>query len=65
MQASRTSRGGNAGAGNRLQNWSQLYDQGTNPEQICEDRGVGLSELQRSLKIVCRGKRASVDGGVD
>jgi len=44
---------------------AQLYDQGTNPERICEDRGVGLSELQRSLKIVRRGKRASVDGGVD
>ena len=24
------------------------------PEQICVDRGVGLSELQRSLKIVRR-----------
>ena len=44
---------------------AQLYDQETNPEQICVDCGVGLSELQRSLKIVRRGKRASVDGGVD
>jgi hypothetical protein len=54
MKVSRTSLGGNAGAGYNAGLVQEFKDSGLTQRKFSENRGIALSELQRSLKIVRR-----------